>query len=87
MTYLLQFEYSQSVERITYFLKNSAILFVAFFSEMLILETEGYLASPLGPRQTCAARCHRNSIKIQFGTEVANSTEVNSVLCCEMIHM
>jgi hypothetical protein len=86
MTYLLQFECSLSVERV---LKNNAVLFVALFSEMLALKTEHHLASPLGPRQTYAARCPRNYAKIKFGTKVANSTKVNSVLvlCCGLLHI
>jgi hypothetical protein len=47
MKSLLQFECSLPVERITYFLKNSAVLFVVLFSKMLALKTEEHLASPL----------------------------------------
>jgi hypothetical protein len=49
-----------------YFLENSAVLFVALFSEMIALKTEDHSASPLGPRQTCVARCRQIYIKIQF---------------------
>jgi hypothetical protein len=59
MTLLLQFECRPSVERATYFLKNSVVLFVALFTEMLALKTEDHLASPLGREKTCAARCHK----------------------------
>jgi hypothetical protein len=52
-----QFECSISDERITYFLKNSALFFfVALPSEMLALKAGDHFALPLGPEQTCAAR-------------------------------
>jgi hypothetical protein len=44
-----------SVKRITYFPKNSANLFVAFFSEMLALKSEDHLTSPFGPQKKYAA--------------------------------
>jgi hypothetical protein len=42
-----------------YFLEKSAVLFLALFTEMLALKTDEHLASPLGPEQTCAVRCHK----------------------------
>jgi hypothetical protein len=62
------------------FLETSAVLFLALFTKMLALRTEGHLASLLGPGQTCAARCRQISINIQFRNKVADITKV-TVYC------
>jgi hypothetical protein len=63
-----------------YFLEERAVLFVALFTEMLALKTEGHLVSPLGPGQVCAARCRQISLNIQFRIKTADITKV-TVYC------
>jgi hypothetical protein len=77
---LPQFECSLSVERGIYFLKKSAVLFLAVFTKMLALKTEGHLLSPLGPGQMCAARCRQISLDIQFRRKIVDITKV-TVYC------
>jgi hypothetical protein len=47
---------------------------------MLALKTEEHLASPLGPGQTCAARCREISLDIQFRSKIADIKKV-TVYC------
>jgi hypothetical protein len=61
-----------------YFLENSAVLSVALFFETLAFKTEGHLASPLKPGQTCAARCRQIFINIQFRNKIADITKVTA---------